>query len=241
LKDVKFTMQRRAKHQARRGRSLALSQIASPLEVGSGVGLAAPLQVASKPKPAEWNCDWIPSLAEPYLRGYTPQFEKNSLLGYRFLAPGSVPLQWSKKGSPPAGSACPWAGFFVGYLLDASGLPFLKSTPPEFLVFCFVGPRGGRLHRRLVSEPESLMRRSAEYIRWLTHHPPRFELFAAEHTALVRHLPTQEWPAGRTDHYARNFTIETLAWLVRSALVRRLPGEIAASSHAISNRRAARK
>ncbi len=118
---------------------------------------------------------------------------------------------------------------------------FLKATPPEFLIFCFIEPLGGRFHRRLVSEPESLMRRAAEYIRWLTHHLPRFELFAAEHAALVRHIATREWPTGRTEHYARNFTIETLAWLVRSALVRRLPEELAAPLPPASERRAARK
>ena len=89
------------------------------------------------------------------------------------------------------------------------------------------------------------MRRTAEYIRWLTHHPPRFELYADERAALVRHISTQEWPSDRIEHYARNFTIETLAWLVRSALVRRLPDEIASSfspvSRAPSKRRAARK
>lgn len=177
----------------------------------------------------EWNCDWIPALAEPYLRGYAPQLESgNSLLGYRFLAQPSVDLSPSPKKdrSPAAKSAS--AGFFIGYLLDARGFGFLKATPPEFLAFCFVEPLGGRLHRRLVSEPDSLMRRTGEYIRWLTHHPPRFELFAEEHTALVRHVSTQEWPAGRIEHYARNFSIETLAWLVRSALVRRLPDEVAA-------------
>jgi hypothetical protein len=118
---------------------------------------------------------------------------------------------------------------------------FLKATPPEFLIFCFIEPVGSRLHRRLVSQPESLMRRTAEYIRWLTHHLPRFELFADEHAALVRHIATQEWPADRTEHYARNFTIETLAWLVRSALVRRLPEELAAPLPPASERRAARK
>jgi hypothetical protein len=87
------------------------------------------------------------------------------------------------------------------------------------------------------------MRRTAEYIRWLTHHPPRFELFTEAHAALVRHIPTLTWPADRTEHYARNFTIETLAWLVRSALVRRLPNELAAPPRSSSNSksRAARK
>jgi hypothetical protein len=188
---------------------------------------------------SQWSCDWIPSLAEPYLRGYTPQFENgNSLLAYRFLAAESAPVARSvKKVRHSAGA--PSAGFFIGYLLESHALPFLKATPPEFLVFCFVEPVGGRFHRRLVSEPDSLMRRTAEYIRWLTHRPPRFELLTAEHTALIRHTPMQEWPAGRTEHYARNFVIETLAWLVRSALVRRLPGEIAAFSRPASKSRAA--
>ena len=199
--------------------------------------------VASSARSAECNCDWIPSLAEPYLRGYAVQFEKGkSLLGYRFLAQTSAPAPaFRTKASSETASA----GFFIGYLLEARGLPFLKASPPEFLVFCFLEPVGGRLHRRLVREPDSLMRRTAEYIRWLTHHPPRFELYADERAALVRHISTQEWPSDRIEHYARNFTIETLAWLVRSALVRRLPDEIASSfspvSPAPSKRRAARK
>jgi hypothetical protein len=198
--------------------------------------------IRSGVRSAEWNCDWIPSLAEPYLRGYAPQFESgNALLGYRFLAQPSAASPPSRKKARAAGSEKGAAGFFIGYLLDTCGLPFLKCTPPEFLVFCFIEPLGGRLRRRLVSEPDSLMRGTAEYIRWLTHHPPRFELFTGEHAALVRHVPTQEWPADRIEHYARNFSIETLAWLVRSALVRRLPDEIAASLHPASESRAARK
>jgi hypothetical protein len=165
----------------------------------------------------------------------------NSLLGYRFLAQPSVDLSPSPKTSRQSAAQAASAGFFIGYLLDTRGFAFLKAAPPEFLAFCFVEPLGGRWHRRLVSEADSLMRRTAEYIRWLTHHPPRFELFAEEHTALVRHVSTQEWPAGRTEHYARNFSIETLAWLVRSALVRRLPGEMAASLHPGKKGRAARK
>ena len=220
------------KSNARRGRPLS--------DAGAGSGVRSP--VSSD----KWNCDWIPSLAEPYLRGYAPQLESgNSLLGYRFLAqPPAAPSLARKKARQPAAETAS-VGFFIGYLLDTRGLTFLKATPPEFLAFCFVEPLGGRLHRRLVSEPDSLMRRTAEYIRWLTHHPPRFELFAEERTALVRHVSTQEWPAARIEHYARNFSIETLAWLVRSALVRRLPDEIAASFHSVRHStpesRAARK
>jgi hypothetical protein len=195
----------------------------------------------SRSRSAKWNCDWIPSLAEPYLRGYTPQFESgNSLSGYRFFAQPSAPASQARK-TNRSSSENASAGFFIGYLRDAHGMRFLKAAPPEFLIFCFVGPLGGRLHRRLVSQPESLMRRTAEYIRWLTHHLPRFELFADENAALVRHIATQEWPTDRTAHYARNFTIETLAWLVRSALVRRLPEELSAPMRPASERRAARK
>jgi hypothetical protein len=196
----------------------------------------APSGALSKVRPQArlevWSHEWIPSLVEPYLRGYAPQFDNgDSLLGYRFLAQSSG----SSRRSSKAVSPLPSAGFFIGYLLNTSESPFPKAAPPEFLVFCFIEPVGGRLHRRLVSEPESLMRRTAEYIRWLTHRPPRFELFDAAHAALVRHIPTQAWPASRTEHYARNFTIETLAWLVRSAIVRRLPNELAVSPQSSSN------
>lgn len=189
------------------------------------------------PRPG-WNCDWIPSLAEPYLRGYTPQFESSdSLVGYRFFAhTATAPSSSGKKAR--AASKAESAGFFVGFLPDAGKMPWLKATAPEFMIFCFIEPVGERIHQRLVSQPDSLIRRTAEYIRWLTHHPPRFELFAENRTALVRHIPISEWPAKRIDHYARNFTIETLAWLVRSALIRRLPGEIAAPALASAARAA---
>jgi hypothetical protein len=197
--------------------------------------------VVSRSRSAKWNCDWIPSLAEPYLRGYTPQFESgNSLSGYRFLAQPAASASPARKTGWSASEAAS-AGFFIGYLRDDRGMRFLKAAPPEFLIFCFIEPLGGRFHRRLVSEPESLMRRTAEYIRWLTHHLPRFELFADENATLVRHIPTQQWPMDRTEHYARNFTIETLAWLVRSALVRRLPEELAAPMQPASEKRSARK
>ena len=194
----------------------------------------------SRSPSAKWNCDWIPSLAEPYLRGYTPRFESgNSLVGYRFLAQSLASAPQAPKTSRSSAEKAS-AGFVIAYLRDSRSMSFLKPVPPEFLIFCFVEPLGGRFHRRLVSEPDSLMRRTAEYIRWLTHHLPRFELFGDQPAALVRHIPTQKWPTDRIEHYARNFTIETLAWLVRSALVRRLPEELAAPLPA-SERRAARK
>jgi len=183
------------------------------------------------------NCDWIPSLAEPYLRGYAPQAESgDSLVGYRFLAQPATGFAASGKGTRSQLPTTTSAGFFAGYLLNAREMPSLKGAPPEFLIFCFIEPVGGPVHQRLVSQPDSLMRHTAEYIRWLTHHPPRFELFADERAALVRHIPVSEWPADRTEHYARNFTIETLAWLVRSALVRRLPDEIAMRTPASAKR-----
>jgi hypothetical protein len=197
-------------------------------------------QSASRAGAVEWTSDWVPSLAEPYLRGYAVKSEVGeSLLGYRFLAQLAPAPHSAQRSRDPLEAVS--AGFFIGYLLDSREFAFLKPVPPEFLVFCFLEPVGGRSHRRLVSEPDSLMRRTTEYIRWLTHRPPRFELYADEHAALVRHIPMQEWPTGRSEHYARNFAIETLAWLVRSALVRRLPEEIALSSHSASNSRAARR
>lgn len=225
-----------AKKNIRAGRSRAHSEPRS--DATSETRPGGPSEIRA----AEWSCDWIPSLAEPYLRGYAPQLESGkSLLGYRFLAQPSLPSSLSAKKARPAASEAASAGFFIGYLLDSHGLSFLRGTPPEFLVFCFIEPVGGRPHRRLVSEADSLLPRTAEYIRWLTHHPPRFELFTDQHAVLVRHIPISEWPRARTEHYARNFTIETLAWLVRSALVRRLPGEVAASSNSGSKSRAAHK
>jgi hypothetical protein len=211
---------------------------AAPRQKSSGSQVHSRARSAS---PVKWNCDWIPSLAEPYLRGYEAQFESGkSLLGYRFFA---APIASSMAPGKKSRSVLevPSAGFFIGYLLDARGLPFLKAAPPEFLAFCFIEPVGGGFHRLLVSAPDSLMRRTAEYIRWLTHHPPRFELYADDRAPLVRHIAISAWPADRIEHYARNFSIETLAWLVRSALVRRLPDELAASIHPGSATRASTK
>lgn len=156
---------------------------------------------------------WIRDLARPYLRGFTPQLEPGGALrGYRF----SRPLERRKNAR---------AGFFAGYLLDAAGCEELELAPPECVLFAFVEPVGGPLHRQLVARPGSLFRSTHEYISWLTHHPPRFQFSENGPAGLVRHLPVSCWPEGRRAHYARNFLTEGLAWLVRSAIVRRLAGE----------------
>jgi hypothetical protein len=156
------------------------------------------------------DCAWIQTLASPYLRGYRAVAEnRGSLRGYRFLARG-------KSG------AVSRRGFFVGYLLQPEEFEFLQPSAPECLVFAFLEPVMSVSYRRLVAAEGSLLRRTAEYIGWLTHRPPRFAFFENRTAVLVRHSPLRQWPAGKHEHYSRNFFIETLAWLVRSGLVARL-------------------
>lgn len=153
---------------------------------------------------------WIRTLAAPYLRGYRAVPETHrGLRGYRFLAPG-------------ANASRARRGFFVGYLVDAASHVFLQPQPPECLVFAFIEPVGSAAYRRLVSAEGSLLHRTAEYIGWLTHRPPRFALFENRDTVLIRHFSMREWAPEKYQHYAGNFFIETLAWLVRSGLVRKL-------------------
>jgi hypothetical protein len=190
--------------------------------------------------PAGECLDWIVPLAEPYLRGYIPRLERSaSLHGYRFVAPGSETAPLARRsGRVTHRNRSVSVGFFLGFVTASSKLAFLKPQPPECLVFCFVQPRGSVFHRQLVEDQDSLMRGTAEYIRWLTHRPPRFEFFAGEPMALVRHVSMRNWPPKKYEHLSRNFFIETLAWLVRSALVRRLAAEAAMSpgSGALPNR-----
>lgn len=157
-------------------------------------------------------------MAEPYLRGYRAVAERHgSLRGYWFLRPTPRRAKVQKR--------TPALGFFVGYLIRGNDYAFLSPEPPECLVFAFVQPGGGPLHRRLVRQRESLLRKTFEYIRWLTHRPPRFSFYENELPAMVRHLSMRDWPRDKYEHYSRNFFIETLAWLVRSALVRKLLAE----------------
>lgn len=163
--------------------------------------------------------DWIRPLAVPYLRGYASRAQDaGSLRGYWFR---SFPLQAGGAREPSRSEA----GFFVGYLLGAEGYAFLNPELPECLVFAFVRPLGGRGHRRLVGQPGALLRETFEYIRWLTHRPPRFAFYADAPAAMVRHVSMKDWPRAKYEHFSRNFFIETLAWLVRSGLVRKLLAE----------------
>jgi hypothetical protein len=78
-----------------------------------------------------------------------------------------------------------------------------------------------------VCAPGSLVRKTFEYIRWLTHRPPRFVFHENEEAAMARHASMKDWPAAKREHLSRNFFIETLCWLVRSGLVRKLREEAA--------------
>ena len=172
-------------------------------------------------RPAHANApsySWIRGLATPYLRGYRAAAEaRGALRGYRFFA----------HGSPGGRTHC---GFFVGYLVDPANHEFLRPQTPECVVFAFIEPVGSASYRRLVMAEGSLLRRTAKYIVCLTHRPPRFTWFENRAVVLARHFPMQAWPAEKHQHYSRNFFIETLAWLVRSGLVRKLASEASPSA-----------
>ncbi|HET6199128.1 MAG TPA: hypothetical protein VFD93_02220 [Candidatus Acidoferrales bacterium] len=166
---------------------------------------------------------WIRALAAPYLKGYKPVAANGgSLRGYWFLASSRA---GARKGSTLAGKSPvrgQATGFFVGYLTSGDGYSFFSPEPPECLVFAWITPVDGALHRRLVQQPGSLVRKTFEYIRWLTHRPPRFVFHEKELPAMARHGSMRVWPPEKHQHLSQNFFIETLAWLVRSGLVRKL-------------------
>ena len=173
--------------------------------------------------------DWIPSLAEPYLRGYSPVLERGrGLRGYWFTRAADVAKKTRQKSSRAGPAKKNTLGFFAGYLINGERWAFLNAQEPECLVFAFVLPVGGPLHKRLVSRPDSLVRGTFEYIRWLTHRRPRFQHYDSQTPAMIRHCSIREWPLERYEHFSRNFFIETLAWLVRSGLVRKFLSESSA-------------
>lgn len=171
-------------------------------------------------KGAAISSQWIAKLAEPYLRGYRVSTCKNgNLLGFWFLSPTEIKPKTKRAASKAFPDGC---GFFVGYLTSLGSFGFLKPQPPECLVFAFVTPVGGQIHQKLVTDEASLVRRTAKYIGLITHRHPHFQFFSDQPAALVRHASMRDWPREKYGHLARNFFIETLAWLVRSALVRKL-------------------
>jgi hypothetical protein len=167
-------------------------------------------KTAPLPRKNALDIFWIRPLAAPYLRGYRPTaVRRGPLRGYRFAA-------------PPNGGTKSRAGFFVGYLVDPEHHEFLKPAAPECIVFAFLEPVGSAFHDAMVAQEGSLLRKTTEYIGWLTHRPPRFAFFDDREIALARHFSMQGWPVAKRRHFSRNFFIETLAWLVRSGLVSRL-------------------
>ncbi|HXZ13972.1 MAG TPA: hypothetical protein VEG64_16425 [Candidatus Sulfotelmatobacter sp.] len=113
----------------------------------------------------------------------------------------------------------------MGYLISPARFEFLATQPPKCLAFVFLSPPGGPLHIRLVQENGSLIRKTFDYIRLLTHRPPRFAFQDAELAAMTRHQSMRESPMEKYEHFSRNFFIESLAWLVRSGIVRKLLAE----------------
>jgi hypothetical protein len=171
---------------------------------------------------------WIRELAAPYLRGYKAEAaHEDGLQGFWFIADASaVSKRHTEDRAPRSDRGGEAVGFFVGYLLEGiSEYAFLKPEAPECIVFAWIDASDHMLHEKLVRQPGSLVRKTFEYIRWLTHRPPRFVFHEAEAAAMARHSSMKSWPAGKHAHMSRNFFIETLAWLVRSGLVRKLREE----------------
>lgn len=131
----------------------------------------------------------------------------NGLRGYSFQL----------RSAHPAGIT----GFFVGYLIGAAKFSHLQTALPECVVMAFVEPLRSELRRAQIENAKGTLRWTFEYIRWLSHRPPRFEFYEEKREALVRHVSMRDWPREKWEHFSRNFYIETLAWLVRSGLVRR--------------------
>lgn len=168
---------------------------------------------------------WIRELAEPYLRGYRALAVASAdLRGFWFVHPAIGSSVRAKRANVHSGVRSRVA-FFVGYILGAENSAFPGAEPPECAVWIAIEPAKGALHRRLVAPPDSLLRWTFNYIRLLTHRPPRFEFHPGEALVMVRHASMREWPRDKYEHFSRNFFIETLAWLVRSGLVRRLLAE----------------
>jgi hypothetical protein len=163
---------------------------------------------------------WVRETAAPYLRGYRAMPERSqSLRGFWFLHPKAARPAISPPACPTPGDHPESIGFFIGYLLEDSDFAYLTPEPPECIFFAFVAPPGSDAHQRLVAAQGSLVRKMFEYIRWLTHRPPRFVFHEQGLAIMTRHQSMHDWPREKLDHLSRNFFIESLAWMVRSGLV----------------------
>ena len=180
-----------------------------------------------KKRPQHSAVGWVRDLASPYLKGYSPTaVSADGLNGYWFTAEDASESRSKRTHATLAKPS--EAGFFVGYLNESSTkYSFLKPDPPECLVFAWISSANGDLYEQLVRQRGSLVRKTFEYIRWLTHRPPRFVFHENEEAAMARHASMKDWAAAKREHLSRNFFIETLCWLVRSGLVRKLREEAA--------------
>src|SRR5258706_12478754 len=166
-------------------------------------------QSKADPSVASSSSLWIRTLAAPYPRGYSAVPEtRGGLRGNRFLASG-------------ANLARERRGFFVGYIVEGANHQYLQPQPPECVVFASVEPVGSATYRHLVTQKRIAAAPNGG-VGWLRHRPPRFALFEKRDTVLIRHLSMREWPPEKYQHFSGNFFIETLAWLVRSGLVKKL-------------------
>lgn len=153
---------------------------------------------------------WLPELAQGYLRRFekVKPLRERGLWGYTLESRG-------------AQGRC---GFFVGFILAAGRKPGAPHPAelPECAVFAYVRPPRSALHKRLVRDAASPIRRAYELLTKYTNRRPRFEFHEKDWRALVRHVPLAAFPAGEEEKFARNFFMETLALLLRSGLPEKL-------------------
>lgn len=157
-------------------------------------------------------CPWLPELAQGYLR----RFDKVRPLRDRGLWGYTLETRRAR------GSF----GFFVGFILPRKRRPRTQHPPElaECVVFAYVRPPRSALHKRLVRDATSPIRRAYELLTKYTNRWPRFEFHEKDWRALARHVPLAAFPAGEEEKYARNFFTETLALLLRSGLPGKLAG-----------------
>ncbi len=172
-----------------------------------------PLRAGRRPPLA---CPWLPELAS----GYLPQYRR---------VPQCRADQWGYGFQAQRGRSR--AGIFVGFMTRPPGWPLGPFAPafrpPECLVYAFVEPATGPLHRQLVGAPGSLFRLSYALLTKYTARRPRWEFYEEQGPALVRRLAVADFPRSRREKYALNFFMESLALVVRSGLPDSLARQLA--------------